>query len=114
MLAQDLKEKVSKVRWWNFHLGGIDLEEDGGVLLKDFAVRVCCHVRGVSEGVQDDARAVEASGTDALEREQCVVDAAEAVGHDEHDRQGKAGGEVGDGFGFCDRHEPAAGPLHEE
>ena len=92
----------------------MDFEEDGGVLLEDFAVRACRHVRGVSEGVQDDARAVETSGTDALEREQCVVDAAESVGHNENDRQGKEGGEVGDGFGWCDRHEPAAGSLHEE
>ena len=84
------------------------------MLLQDFAVRACRRVRGVSEGVQNDARAVETSGTDALECKQGVVDAAESVGYNEDDRQGKAGGEVGDGFGVCDWNEPAAGAFNEE
>ena len=69
MLAQDLKEKVRKVRWWDFQLGGMYLEEDGGVLLEDFAVRACRYILGVSEGVEDDAGAVETSGTDTFEGE---------------------------------------------
>lgn len=114
MLAEDLKEKVRKVLWWDFQLGRMDLEEDGGVLLEDFAVRACRYILGVSEGVQDDAWAVETPGADALEGEKHMVDAAEAVGHDEHNWQGKAGGEVGDGFRGRDGNEPTAGAFDEE
>ena len=83
-------------------------------MLEDFAVSARGDIFSGGECVENNAWALEASGADALEREQGVVDAAKAVCDDEHDRQGKAGGEVGDGLGGRDGHKLAAGTLDEE
>lgn len=107
-------EKVSEFAGRDFGLSGVDFEEDRGVLLEDFAIGAGGDICGGGEVVEDDAGAVEAPGANALEREQGVVDAAEAVGHDYNDWQGKPGGEVGDGFGGCDRDEPTPGAFDEE
>ena len=93
---------------------GMNLEEDRGVLLEDFAVGARGDIVGGRECVENDARALEAARADALEREKGVVNAAEAVCDDEHDRQGKAGGEVGDGCFGRYGNEPTAGTLDKE
>ena len=60
----------------------MNLEEDRCVLLEDFAVGAGGDIWVGGEVVDDDAGAVQTSGSNALEREQGMVDAAEAVGHD--------------------------------
>ncbi len=92
----------------------MNLEEDRCVLLEDFAVRAGGDILVGGEAVEDDAGAVQTSGSNALEREQGVVDATEAVGYDKDDRQRKSGGEVGDGFGRRDWNEPATGAFDEK
>ena len=109
-----LVEKMGEFGWRDFGLAGVDFEEDRGVLLEDFAVGAGGDIRVVGEVVEDNAGAVETSGANALEREPGVVDAAEAVGHDKDDRQGKSGGEVGDGFFGRDWNEPTSGAFDEE
>lgn len=81
---------------------------------EDLGVGVLGGVGGGREVVQDDAGAGEASGADAFEGEERVVDTAEAVGDDGDDGQGEADGEVGEGFGVGDGNEPAAGAFDEE
>jgi hypothetical protein len=62
--------------WRDFGLRGMDFEKDRCVLLEDFAVGSGGDIVTGGECVENDAGAVEASGADALEREQGVVDAA--------------------------------------
>ena len=92
----------------------MDFEENGCVLHEDFAVGARGDIFRGGQCVENYAGALETSGADALEGKQGVVDAAEAVCDDEHDGQGEAGCEVGDGLGGRDGDEPSTGAFDKD
>ena len=95
-------------------LAGVDFEEDSGVAGEDLGVGALGDVGIGREVVEDDAGAVESAGADGFQGEEGVVEAAEAVRDDDDDREIEADGEVGDGFRFGYRDQPAAGAFDEE